>query len=294
MTLIFGQILFANFSTPTLAQNKNELPLVVIKLGISPPYKCAYVITGEINQNLYESFKNSLNEKRNSSDCTKDSTGKNAYSFIKTVILKTSTGGDLNAAFKIMKLIGYHKLITQIDSDLTEYCLSSCALIFASGNHRHWSINEDYKNSNHVLGIHKPDFVDGTYEHLNKEKALDKIKYEIIDYLSKVGIDPRFVIKMFETSNEKILYPKMQELLVWKTVTELGDPQYFKSLNLHIGSKKVLNVPHSMSGKKSSRPFAYFGWLLNNEVHSNQEDVDKVKEALHSIYNELNYRILDD
>jgi hypothetical protein len=277
-----------------IAQNKNDLPLVVLKLGVVPPFKCAFVISGEINHELYKSFEKSLQENRNPSDCRKSDAGFASSNLIKTVILRTSRGGDLNAAFNIMKLIRRHNLVTQIDSDLTDFCLSSCALIFASGTQRHWTMNNDLGNPKLVLGIHKPDLVEGTYDFLKREKILDELKYEIIDFLAKGGVDARFSIKMFETSNENMMFPKMQDLLVWRTVTELEDPQYFKNLKLRSGySDKVFAKP--IAGQNNfGRPFAYHGWLLKNQSMENSKDYQTVSTALREVNQLLNFQIVDD
>lgn len=274
------------------AQTVNDLPLVVLKLGVAPPFKCAFVISGEINNELYQNFEKSLRERRNPSDCHRSNTGITSSEFIKTVILRTSLGGDVNAAFNIMKLIRQHGLVTQIDSDLTEYCLSSCALIFASGTQRHWTMNTYIEDPILVLGIHKPDLVEGTYDFLKKEKILDKLKYEIIDFLSASGVDPRFSINMFETSNENMMFPEMQDLLIWKTVTELEDPQYFKSLKLRSGhSDKVFSNPNT-DKNKFKRPFAYFRWLSKSKLAKNSKDYLTVSAALRDVYQSLNFKIV--
>ena len=225
-----------------------------IKLGVKPPHVCGLLIQGDITETLKNDFHTYLNSKVNPDNCELDNNSNLfGYDAFKTVTLRGSRGGDLNAAFDIMKSIRKHKLITQIDASFTNNktengyvgCFSSCALIFASGFERHFT--EKYKHtifkngiphgdgkstSDYILGIHKPDLSKGTYDYLNKEKYLDELKYKIISFLNENGIDARFTIKMFETSHENIFYPTLEDLLIGRVVTSLDEPEVYKGLFL--------------------------------------------------------------
>ena len=88
--------------------------------------------------------------------------GKPAFIFFKTLTLIASPGGDLNAAVEIIDLVKKYKLVTHVDELVSGAggCLSSCALIFAAGNKRHYTNPEtlDFASNNIIVGIHKPFF----------------------------------------------------------------------------------------------------------------------------------------
>lgn len=265
----------------------------VIRIGVPPNHKCSFVISGEIKNFTYSKFFSQLYTKRNPENCKISSKGKMSKSFIKTVTLRKSIGGDLNVAFEIMKLIRRNNFITHIDTLFTPSggktgCLSSCSLIFASGKHRHFT--QKYKNTvfdngfpnTITLGIHKPDFTEGTYDYLKKEKMLDEIKYKIISFLDEGGIDPRFTIEMFETSNEKIKYPSIEDLLIWQVVTSLEDPYIYKGLDLIKSENYKFNDNVFLDGSdllSIHHLFRLHKWLIDNESKKSTEDYKTVSDA---------------
>ena len=70
----------------------------------------------------------------------------------------------------------------------------------------------------------------GTYDYLEHEKRLDIMKYEIIDFLETVHVDPRFAIKMFETQNSKMLFPNLSDLLIWRVISSLEPPESLRAI----------------------------------------------------------------
>lgn len=275
------------------AENKpHDLPVVLIRAGVDTPYKCAYVISGDISLHLFEAFRSATLEKRRRSDCELDNAGEPASNFIKTVVIRSSRGGDLRAAFGIMNLIQQNDFVTHIHSGpgMTEFCLSSCALIFASGIHRHMTFDRERSL---VLGIHKPSFVEGTYEHLQQEQELDNVKYTIIEHLSQVGVDPRFTIKMFETSFSEMTIPSLEELLVWDVVTDLEAP---RSLTNPMTTQISENIFYSNLGadqRHIDRVFAYHGWLTNAQ-EQRREDIETVQRGYDEAKKYLNFEIISD
>lgn len=197
----------------------------VFALGDKSPNTCTFSIEGKITKETLSEFRKVLKSKRSNYDCSKVESGKEAHTFFDTVVLGTSRGGDLNSAFEIMKEIRRYNLNTFVWEG-TKYCNSSCALIFASGTHRHFApLN---KNKNRVLGIHKPQFIEGSYDYVELEKKYDSIKYSLIDFYKKNNVDPRFVIKMFETKFEKLSYEDITNLLIWRVVTSMEVPASWK------------------------------------------------------------------
>ena len=79
-----------------------------------------------------------------------------------------------------MKLINKYNLITfihekfsQAQSSNSAKCLSACGLIYSSGKQRHFISEHDFNN---FIGIHKPFFVNRSYDYLKEEKELDTLK----------------------------------------------------------------------------------------------------------------------
>jgi hypothetical protein len=235
----------------------------VIVLGFQgEPKRCAFLIEGAISSQSIAALKADSNSIRSTEDCSLDGNGKKASSFIKDIVLRDSPGGDLAAAFQIMNLIRALELNTHLDTSLARAnkCQSACALIFASGEQRHFtSALGRFGSRNNLLGIHKPDFVEGTYAYVDKERKLDEIKYQIIDFLSLNQIDPRFVISMFETPTSKMYFPELSDLLIWRVVSSLDLPSNFKSLNL---------------GEFRSNPCKYVG-----NTQQARKDLSKLLEA---------------
>jgi len=143
----------------------------------------------------------------------------------------SSGGGDVKSALEIMELIDKYNLITFIYEELSQShisspgkCLSACGLIFSSGKQRHFKSKYD---SNNFIGIHKPSFVNRSYDYLKEEKELDTLKYELIKIMEQNGVDPRFVIAMYQTRAEEMYYETLSNLLIWDVVTSLDFPLGF-------------------------------------------------------------------
>ena len=208
----------------------------IIRYGDFPNQTCSFVIRGEINTQTLAIFRTDLNTLRNVNTCAKDSSGKLAQHFFKVVTLQDSVGGDLSAAFEIVKLITDYGLVTHVDDNLSfnTGCLSSCALIFAAGKERHYTKNKNSTSidENVIFGIHKPYFLNGSYEYLKNERLLDEIKYKLINHFNESGVDPRFTIKVFETASENIVFPKITDMLIWRVITSLSLPETYKSAGL--------------------------------------------------------------
>ena len=150
------------------------------------------------------------------------------------VSVGASVGGDVQAAMEIAELIMSNDFSTMIwqrpmfseNRYLDQHCLSSCALIFASGKERYFpDISE-----NNILGIHKPEFLQKRQDTVKAEMELDRVKYDFIDVFNNNSIDPNFTITMFETKFEDIYYPKIRELLLWRVITSFEKPPSFTQL----------------------------------------------------------------
>lgn len=150
------------------------------------------------------------------------------------VSLGASVGGDVQAAMEIAGLIMQNGLSTMIwqrpmsseKRHMKQHCLSSCALIFASGRERYFpDVSE-----NNILGIHKPEFLQKRQDTVRAEMELDRLKYDFIDVFDNNSIDPNFTITMFETKFEDIYYPKIRELLLWRVITSFEKPPSFTQL----------------------------------------------------------------
>ena len=206
----------------------NELHL----LGFEHPRKpfCALYLHGEITQKLADEFIVDSNQKRDPITCKKSDEKTAEYASI--LVLGNSPGGDLSAAFQIMRQIQARKIVTWIDIQLAknfdktaqQQCLSSCALIFASGVHRHYSNDGEKLLFNRTIGIHKPRFLEGTYDYVQQERKLDEVKYQMLEFFKNIGVDPRFVIKMFEVENKNMKLEDLNKLLIWRVVTSLESP----------------------------------------------------------------------
>ena len=269
----------------------------ILRYGTYPNQTCGFIISGEINSDTVSGFKKVLKSIRNPQDCSLNSSGKPAYTFFKTVTLTGSNGGDLNAAVEIIDLIIKNDLITHIDELITDerQCLSSCALIFASGSQRHYT-NPRALNSastNNILGIHKPYFTEGNYDYLNNEKVLDEIKYSLIKIFNENDIDPRFTIKMFETPSESILFPKVTDLLIWGVITSFSLPEFYKSAELQDSNCKskmsyLKNVNAAFELK--------FNYLKKEPVLSSNSDriysPSEIKKGYQKSLSCLNYHFL--
>ena len=288
MKLIFGLILLANFSTPTLAE--------ALRHSKIPTQSCSFIIEGQINKQRLEKFRADLISLRNPKSCMLDNYGVPAHSFFNLVTITNSPGGDLNAAFEIMKLIRKYKLNTHLDELLSETpnCLSSCSLIFASGIQRHYT--NPYQlgsaNNNVLLGIHKPYFTKGSYDYETEEKLLDKMKYEIMDFLSIGGIDPRFTIRMFEVQSKNIEFPSISDLLIWRVITSLNYPINYKAAGVidNTSTDKLCIASEYFSSLKYA--FQFKEHVKDNKPKSGYS-VSKIKDAYNRILSCLNYTFID-
>jgi hypothetical protein len=150
------------------------------------------------------------------------------------VSLGVSIGGDVQAAMEIAEIITRNELNTMMwdrpifsqNNFLKQHCLSSCALIFASGKERYFpDISE-----NNILVIHKPEFLQKRSDTVKAEMELDQLKYRFIEVFNAKLIDPNFTIRMFETKFEDIYYPTIRELLLWRVITSFEKPRSFTQL----------------------------------------------------------------
>lgn len=149
---------------------------------------------------------------------------------IKFLEIVHSYGGDVGAAIKIIRSLQQYKIPTVRNDSFSGDCFSACSLIFAGAPARHyvqmvkpWDMK--LPTSGAKLGMHKPAFVSQRYDSLQAEKDLDRMKYELIELLGKVGVSPDFVIKTFEKSNSEMLQPSIQQLLLWNVITHYGPPK---------------------------------------------------------------------
>lgn len=246
----------------------------VVRFGFSNS-KCAFVIEGEISETSLSTFRKNLFQKRDQNTCLPVENGEISKGFIKDVVLKDSIGGDIQSAFEIMKIIQEEKLNTFVDTAFSGFnkCQSACALIFASGKQRHLSNNfQRFEKQNSYIGVHKPYFIEGSYQYLEEEKKLDEMKYEIIEFLKKNQIDPRFTIKMFETSSSDMFFPKLTDLLIWRVVTSVETPQSLKFIGLD------RNLKIEGINKKYCKPKQSKEYYMLAEV---KKDLTKMIEAMH-------------
>lgn len=214
-------------------KNSNGGNLHLLSLAHSRKPFCAIYLHGEITQKLADEFIAETEQKRDPVTCKKSEDNIAEYSSI--LFLGNSPGGDLSAAFQIMRQIQARKIITWLDIQLAksfeptaqQQCFSSCALIFASGVHRHYSNDTQKPLFNQLIGIHKPRFLERTYDYVQQERKLDELKYQMVEFFKSISVDPRFVIKMFEVENKSVKLEDLDNLLIWRVVTSLETPPQF-------------------------------------------------------------------
>lgn len=104
-----------------------------------------------------------------------------------------STGGDLDAAIKIGRIIRAHKATTMVPKNTS--CYSSCALIYIAGVNR--------MNAG-VVGLHRP-YITGNPSSTERIKvSVPKMLSDISKYVEEMGITNSFTEIMINTPPESM------------------------------------------------------------------------------------------
>ena len=56
------------------------------------------------------------------------------------------------------------------------------------------------------------------------------IEYQFINMFQQNDIDPKFVVRMFETNFDEMYFPDIRELLIWGVITSYEKPPSFTQL----------------------------------------------------------------
>lgn len=259
----------------------------IFKYGVEQDFVCSVFVGGEISPKTYQDFGYLLNLNINPKTCLADQNGLPVKRVIDTIFIMNSYGGDVESALNIGRLIKRENLNTHTDSFTTETCFSACVLIYAAGKNRHITSGlSEFNDASTPLGLHKPDFVHGSYEYAENEQKLDRLKYKLIDLYKENNIDERFIIKMFETSFENIYVTKLNQALVWQLINSLQPPESLKRLSINSERKIVLkdgtmNTLHQT--KKDARRLTE----LTRELSKTHPKYSRVLEAHANVMRKL-------
>jgi hypothetical protein len=115
-----------------------------------------------------------------------------------------STGGDVDAAMKIGRLVRRYEGWTYIekeDSGFNANCYSSCALIFIAGVRRYMA------SSGGQLGLHRPYLASAPQTRQVVEKQVPIMLSQIRQYVAEMGITDNFYQQMINTEpSEMVVY----------------------------------------------------------------------------------------
>ncbi|WP_155496418.1 ATP-dependent Clp protease proteolytic subunit [Comamonas testosteroni] len=123
---------------------------------------------------------------------------KDKNSKISLLVILDSSGGSIEEAFKIGRIIRKEELSTLIPLDGS--CLSSCVFILAAGIH---------KTAAGKVGIHRPYFPIQT--NIDADSALKNIRKKTEDYLDEMNIPKSLADEMFSVNPHEIRYLKNSE-----------------------------------------------------------------------------------
>lgn len=201
------------------------------------PYKdgngrnyCAGLLKQKIDEGTAIQLNKFIHARINPLTCKEDTAGVFGHELLKVIEITDSNGGDLVAAMSIVALLQNYGIAAETWDRGPKYskykCVSSCAIIFAGAPFRHYivGINEGsiYPPLRGKFALHKPEFIvpENAFEgSVDREMKYDKLKYQLIEMVGKVGVKPEFIIKTFEISNNNIHVPLYVDLLMWGVVT---------------------------------------------------------------------------
>jgi hypothetical protein len=134
--------------------------------------------------------------------------------YVKTIVLN-STGGSVNDALAIGRLIREKKFATEVESN--GYCASSCPLVFAGGVERR-------AGDKSVIGVHQA-FTPGDTG-LDGSRGMaeaQRISAQCQKYLSEMGVDLNLWVHAMETPKDQLYFLKPDELISLKLATQRGN-----------------------------------------------------------------------
>jgi hypothetical protein len=116
-----------------------------------------------------------------------------------------STGGDVNAAMKIGKLVRKYEEFTTIEKEdfggFNANCYSSCALIFIAG------VGRFMGSLGGQLGLHRPYLASAPQTRQVVEKQVPIMLSQIRQYVAEMGVGDNFYQQMINTEpSEMVVY----------------------------------------------------------------------------------------
>ena len=189
------------------------------KLVLShPDYKpvCIIEISGFISAGTVKRFKKALEEARQDYTCW-DNT---------TLVLKQSAGGNVRPSIQIMDIIISEGMETLIQQNLVNgeknYCLSSCALIFATGFKRYF---RSFDGNNKTIGIHRMhSYKTGSTSEDHIGMIISVYEEHLTKLYEWLGISPQFFKSVTQTDFKSMRYESLDNLLDWGVISSLELP----------------------------------------------------------------------
>ena len=164
--------------------------------------------TGDILITTYDKIDSALKKNKN----------------VKTLVID-SYGGNVDAANEIADLIIDYNLDTRI----TNYCFSSCTIVFLGGNkrtldrggkigfHRSYFLQEDIENwYNSSKNDYENIYYFITFLYADTQENI----FKDLQFFLERGVDPYFAIKSMQAKSDSMWYPRRREMLDANYITE--------------------------------------------------------------------------
>ena len=125
---------------------------------------------------------------------------------------------------------------------------------------------------------------------------LDEVKYALIDIFNENGLDPRFTINMFETNSEDMRFPKITDMLIWRVITSLSLPEFYKSAGIQNHDCKI-DASYSDHLNAVERFQGMIGKILAGEKLTRSDgtelSIGLIQEVKNNALGCLNYNFID-